>query len=262
VSTVPTRSSARADDGANPAAPVLAASGVSKRFADGTLALSDVTLSVERGEFVSIVGPSGCGKSTLLRITAGLSTASSGHVDTDCASIGYVFQEPTLLPWRTVEANVELAPMLHGIKKAERRKLVKEAIDLVKLTGFEKHYPRALSGGMAMRTSLARALTLQPDLFLFDEPFGALDAINRERLNEELLRIYTEKAFTGVFVTHAISEAVYLSTRVVVMSGRPGRVVATVDVPFEYPRSLELRYTPEFTEISHQVSQSLRDVYL
>jgi NitT/TauT family transport system ATP-binding protein len=261
VSAAPTRSSAGAEKEALAGLPVLAASRVSKRFADGTLALTDVTLDVQRGEFVSIVGPSGCGKSTLLRITAGLSSASGGHVDTNCSSIGYVFQEPTLLPWRTVEANIELAPMLHGVKKAERRELVREAIELVNLDGFEKHYPRALSGGMAMRTSLARALTLQPDLFLFDEPFGALDAITRERLNEELLRIYAEKAFTGVFVTHAISEAVYLSTRVVVMSGRPGRIVATVDVPFAYPRSLDLRFTAEFTEISHQVSQSLRDVY-
>jgi NitT/TauT family transport system ATP-binding protein len=239
--------------------PILQISEVAKRFKVGTLALTDVTLDVQRGEFVSIVGPSGCGKSTLLRLASGLSKLSSGRIETHCASLGYVFQDATLLPWRTVAANIELPTQLERIDRAERKRRVQHAIDLVKLNGFEEHYPRALSGGMAMRTSLARALTLKPDLFFFDEPFGALDAITRERLNEELLRLYASEGFTGVFVTHSISEAVYLSNRVIVMCGAPGRVVAEIEIPFDYPRVNDLRYDPKFNEISQRVSQALRE---
>ena len=175
-------------------------------------------------------------------------------------SLGYVFQDATLLPWRTVERNIEVPAMLEGVPKDKRAQLVREAIELVGLKGFEKYYPRALSGGMAMRTSLARSLTLTPDLFLFDEPFSSLDAITRERLNEELLQLYAVRGFTGVFVTHAIPEAVYLSNRVVVLSGRPGRVVAEYEVPFSYPRSQEFRYTDKFTEISRGIAESLREI--
>lgn len=242
------------------ASPILRFSEIAKTFADGTVALADITLAVRRGEFLAIVGPSGCGKSTLLRIASGLTTATEGHIEANFTSLGYVFQDPTLLPWRTVERNIEIPAMLEGLPKEERAKLVRNAIELVGLTGFDKHYPRALSGGMAMRTSLARSLTLKPDLFLFDEPFSSLDAITRERLNEELLRLYTGAGFTGVFVTHAISEAVYLSSRVVVMSDRPGRIVAEHTVPFTYPRSPEIRYSDEFTGISRKVSESLREV--
>lgn len=236
----------------------LAFDEVTKRFADGTQALRPVNFSVEEGEFVSIVGPSGCGKSTLLRVAAGLTAASSGatHVGTD--RIGYVFQDATLLPWRTVRRNIELLAELHGVPKAERRQRAAEAIVTVGLTGSETKFPRALSGGMKMRASLARALTMSPELFLFDEPFGALDEITRERLNDELLRLFVQRRFAGLFVTHSVAEAVYLSTRVVVMSDRPGRVVADLEVPFEYPRRQELRYTAKFAEFAGTVSSMLR----
>lgn len=234
---------------------------VSMRFPDGTETLDDVSLSVASGEFVTIVGPSGCGKSTLLRIASGLLEATSGTVDVDPAGIGYVFQDATLLPWRTVQKNVELLTELHGISKVERRQRVREAIDLVGLAGFENHFPKALSGGMKMRASLARALTMKPPVFLFDEPFGAVDEITRERLNEETLRLFSQQKFAGLFITHSISEAVYLSTRVLVMSSRPGRIVDSVDVPFAYPRHPDIRFDPAFGELSSRISHSLRGAH-
>ncbi len=231
---------------------------VALTFPDGTTALSGVDLTVARGEFVSVVGPSGCGKSTLLRIASGLETATEGVMTADTSRIGYVFQDATLLPWRNVTANVELLAELHGMSRAERKDKAKQAIELVGLSGFEKHLPRALSGGMRMRASLARSLTLDPELFLFDEPFGALDEITRERLNDELLRLYTEKQFGALFITHSVSEAVYISTKVVVMSGRPGRIVASFDVPFPAPRDPDIRFTAEFAELVGAVSHALR----
>jgi len=243
-----------------PAEPILDFVETSKRFSDGTVALQDLNLSIRPGEFVSLVGPSGCGKSTLLRIASGLSPITGGRVVTRYGSLGYVFQDATLMPWRTVQRNVELLAQLEGKPRAECRRLAREAIDLVGLSGFERHYPKALSGGMRMRVSLARSLTLNPDPFLFDEPFGALDAITRERLNDEVLRLYTDRRFTAVFVTHSISEAVYLSSRVVVMAPRPGRVIAEFDVPFDYPRTPHLRYEPEFSALSHEVAECLRGV--
>jgi NitT/TauT family transport system ATP-binding protein len=231
---------------------------VAMTFPDGTVALSGVDLTVGRGEFVTVVGPSGCGKSTLLRIASGLETASHGTVELDTSRIGYVFQDATLLPWRSVQTNVELLAELHGIPKKERAAKAKEAIDLVGLTGFEKHLPRALSGGMRMRTSLARSLTLDPEIFLFDEPFGALDEITRERLNDELLKLFAEKQFAGLFITHSVSEAVYLSTRVIVMSGRPGTIVDTFEVPFEMPRDPDIRFTADFAALVGDVSHALR----
>jgi NitT/TauT family transport system ATP-binding protein len=231
------------------------------RFPDGTDALDDVSLSVDSGEFVTIVGPSGCGKSTLLKIASGLLKASSGTVDVDPAGIGYVFQDATLLPWRTVWRNVELLTELHGISKAERERRVREAVDLVGLTGFEGHYPKALSGGMKMRASLARTLTMKPPVFLFDEPFGAVDEITRERLNEETLKLFEQERFAGLFITHSISEAVFLSTRVLVMSSRPGRIVESVDVPFEYPRHPDIRFDSTFGEISAHISHALRGAH-
>lgn len=233
--------------------------GVGMTFPDGTRALSSVDLWVKRGEFVSIVGPSGCGKSTLLRIASGLTEANDGSVRIATDRIGYVFQDATLLQWRNVRRNVELLAELNGIPKAERTAKAAEAIQLVGLTGFEKSLPKQLSGGMKMRTSLARSLTLDPELFLFDEPFGALDEITRERLNDELLRLFIEKRFAGLFITHSVSEAVYLSTKVVVMSGRPGRIVGVFDVDFPYPREPELRFTPEFAALSGDVSHALRE---
>jgi NitT/TauT family transport system ATP-binding protein len=234
-------------------------SGVAMQFPNGTVALSGVDLSVKRGEFVTVVGPSGCGKSTLLRIASGLESASEGSVQLGTSRIGYVFQDPTLLPWRSVQKNVELLAELHGQNKLERAGKAADAIRLVGLAGFEANLPNMLSGGMKMRTSLARSLTLEPELFLFDEPFGALDEITRERLNDELLRLFAEKQFAGLFITHSVSEAVYLSTKVVVMSGRPGRIVDAFDVPFDYPRNPDLRFTAEFAELAGKVSHALRD---
>jgi len=230
-------------------------------FPDGTHALDDVSFTVEPGEFVTVVGPSGCGKSTLLRIASGLEPASSGRCEVDKDSIGYVFQDATLLPWRTVQRNVELIAELHGVPTADRRARAAEAIELVSLTGHEDKYPKQLSGGMRMRCSLARSLVMDPAVFLFDEPFGALDEITRERLNDELLKLFVDVGFAGLFITHSIAEAVFLSTRVLVMSGRPGRIVADVPIPFEYPRLPELRYEPAFAELSGQISESLKEAH-
>jgi NitT/TauT family transport system ATP-binding protein len=237
---------------------LLAFSGVSKRFPDGTVALSDVDLSVGAGEFVSILGPSGCGKSTLLRLAAGLSRASEGSAQVGTDQIGYVFQDPTLLPWRTVQANVELFAELRRLPRDERRRRATEALDLVGLGDFARHYPLALSGGMRMRVSLARSLTLEPELFLFDEPFGALDEISRERLNDELLGLYLTKGFTALFVTHSVTEAVFMSSRVVVMSARPGRVLGSFPVPFGFPRPAGLRFAEPFAQLASKVSACLR----
>jgi NitT/TauT family transport system ATP-binding protein len=231
---------------------------VAMQFPNGTVALQGVDLTVNRGEFVTVVGPSGCGKSTLLRIASGLETASEGTASVATNRIGYVFQDATLLPWRTVTDNVELLAELNGVKAKARAALAQEAIDLVGLTGFEKNLPKELSGGMKMRTSLARSLTLEPELFLFDEPFGALDEITRERLNDELLKLFVEKQFAGLFITHSVSEAVYLSTKVIVMSGRPGSIVGAFDVPFAMPRDPDIRFTAEFAELVGEVSHALR----
>ena len=239
--------------------PLLDFRNVAMQFPNGTVALSGVDLTVNRGEFVTVVGPSGCGKSTLLRIASGLEKASEGTADLATKRIGYVFQDATLLPWRTVQANVELLAELNGQPKKKRAEKARAAIDLVGLAGFEQNLPKELSGGMKMRTSLARSFTLDPELFLFDEPFGALDEITRERLGDELLRIFVEQQFAALFITHSVAEAVYLSTRVVVMSGRPGRIVDTFEVPFENPRDPDLRFTPEFAALCGQVSHALRE---
>ena len=232
---------------------------VSMIFPDGTKALDEVSLTVRPGEFVSIVGPSGCGKSTVLRIASGLLSPSKGQVKLDDQNIGYVFQDATLLPWRSVQKNIELFMELEGVDKQTRRENAAAAIELVGLSGFEKHHPIRLSGGMKMRVSLARSLTLHPGLFLFDEPFGALDEITRERLNDELIALFLRERFGGLFITHSISEAVFLSTRVLVMSDRPGRIVGDFEIPFDYPRNEELRYDPLFAELSGTISQALRD---
>src|SRR5258706_10958886 len=231
---------------------------VSKVFPDGTRALDDVSLQVRSGEMVAIVGPSGCGKSTLLRLASRLSAPSSGEILVGDGNLGYVFQDATLLPWRTVQRNVELLAELAGVDRAERAKLAAEAIVLTGLTGFERHRPRALSGGMRMRVSLARALTMRPRIFLFDEPFGALDEITRERLNGELLGLFMREQFAGFFVTHSVSEATFLASRVLVMSARPGRILAEIAVPFSYPRPPELRFAPEFASVAGQISACLR----
>ncbi len=242
--------------------PALAFNGVGKTFPDGTEALRDVSFEVRRGEFVTVVGPSGCGKSTLLRLASGLDEVTAGACTVDRSNIGYVFQDATLLPWRSVQRNVELIAELHGVDKADRRERAAAAISKVGLAGFEKHYPKQLSGGMRMRASLARSLVMSPPVFLFDEPFGALDEITRELMNEEALRLFQLEGFAGLFITHSIYEAVFMSTKVLVMSGRPGTIVAEFDVPFDYPRSPELRFEPEFAELSGEVSHALRGAHV
>jgi NitT/TauT family transport system ATP-binding protein len=234
---------------------------ISHVFPDGTHTLDGISFGVDKGEFVTVVGPSGCGKSTLLKIASGLLDPSGGSVDVDRDRLGYVFQDATLLPWRTVQQNVELLTELHGFSKAERTRIASSAIELVGLSGFEHHYPKSLSGGMKMRASLARTLTLEPPVFLFDEPFGAVDEITREHLNEETQALFQREGFAGLFITHSISEAVFMSTRVLVMSARPGRIVAEYKVPFEYPRKPEVRFMPEFAKLSGEISQTLRGAH-
>lgn len=238
-------------------APALVLDGVGKRFATGTVALTGVDLSLRPGDFVSVVGPSGCGKSTLLRLASGLEQATSGSVAVSAGATSYVFQDPTLLEWRSAARNVELVAELRGLPRVERRRRAQVMLDLVGLGGFETQHPRELSGGMRMRVSIARALVAEPDLALFDEPFGALDEITRLQMQTELQKLFVLKSFAGLFITHSVSEAVYLSTRVLVMSGRPGRIVADVAVPWSYPRAPELRYAPEFATLTGRVSHAL-----
>jgi NitT/TauT family transport system ATP-binding protein len=230
-------------------------------FPDGTHAIDDVSFSVDPGEFVTVVGPSGCGKSTLLRIASGLTEHTGGVCDVNRESIGYVFQDATLLPWRTVEKNVELNAELQGIPKDERRRRAAEAIELVNLVGHEDKYPKQLSGGMKMRCSLARSLVLNPEIFLFDEPFGALDEITRERLNDELINLFNSERFAALFITHSIAEAVFLSTRVLVMSARPGRIIGDYRIPFGTERPHDLRFEAEFAEICGQINDDLKDAH-
>jgi NitT/TauT family transport system ATP-binding protein len=227
-------------------------------YGDGTEAIREASFDVHPGEIVAVVGPSGCGKSTLLRVASGLIQASGGEVSVDHDSLGYVFQDATLLPWRSVMRNVELLLELNGVPANERREIAQKNIDLVGLTGFENHYPKRLSGGMRMRTSLARSLTRNPKVFLFDEPFGALDEINRERMQDELLNLFMTQQFAALFITHSIQEAVFLARRVLVMSARPGRIAAEFEVPFEYPRHHDVRYEPAFAELNGRVSATLR----
>ncbi|HEX4223507.1 MAG TPA: ABC transporter ATP-binding protein [Pseudonocardiaceae bacterium] len=240
------------------AAPLLRMSGIGMRFADGTSALDSVDISVSAGQFVAVVGPSGCGKSTLLRLAAGLIQPTSGTVARQTDELTYVFQDPALLPWRTVLANVELAAELRRMPKAQRRRRAEEALELVGLTEFARHRPHTLSGGMRMRVSLARSLTLRPELFLFDEPFGALDEMTRERLGGEVTRLFATREFGAVFVTHSVTEAVFLSTKVIVLSGRH-RVLGEFDVPFDYPRPPQLRFEERFARLAGSVSACLRE---
>ncbi len=237
---------------------VIEAKGLGLTFTthDGPVyALSDVNLTVKEGDFVSFIGPSGCGKTTLLRVIADLEQATAGEIRVNGLTprearenrqYGYVFQAPALLPWRTVLGNVALPLEIFGVPKAERVARARAQLDLVNLKGFEKKFPWALSGGMQQRASIARALSFNPDLLLMDEPFGALDEIVRDKLNAELLRLWGETGKTVVFVTHSIPEAVFLSTKIVVMSPRPGRIIDVIDNPLPRARSLDIRETPNF----------------
>lgn len=236
--------------------------------ADGPVyALSGVNLTVNQGDFVSFIGPSGCGKTTLLRIIADLEQPTGGTIRVNGMSpeearkarqYGYVFQAPALYPWRTVERNVMLPLEIMGIAAAERRELARKNLELVNLKGFERKYPWQLSGGMQQRASIARALSFDPKLLLMDEPFGALDEIVRDSLNLQLLRLWRETQKTVVFVTHSIPEAVFLSTRIVVMSPRPGRIIDVIDCDFAPERDLAIRESKKFLEIAHRVREGLR----
>jgi NitT/TauT family transport system ATP-binding protein len=239
--------------------PMLEFVGVSKHFTSGTLALSHVTFAMAAREFVSIVGPSGSGKSTLLNLASGLGQPTEGEVRVGTDKIGYVFQDPALLPWRTVQGNVELLAELRGLSKAERRRRAVDAIELVGLSEFTQHRPHTLSGGMRMRASLARSLTLDPELFLFDEPFGALDEITRQRLGVELSRLFFARRFAAVLVTHSVTEAVFLGGRVLVMSERPGRIIGDFHVPFDFPRSPKILFDPDFTGLAQEIAACLVD---
>ena len=236
---------------------LLSCDGVSVRYPTGRLALDGITFKLDAGEFVSVVGPSGCGKSTLLRVVAGLLAPSAGSVTRSTDKIGFVFQDPTLLPWRSVRRNVELVGELDGVPRAERRARAQEALRRVGLADVADQRPGTLSGGMRMRVSLARTLTGRPDIFLFDEPFAAVDEINRARLGDDLQTLFVADRFGALFVTHSVAEAVYLSTRVLVMSQGPGRLIAEVPVPLPYPREPTVRYTAEFLALTAQVHNAL-----
>ena len=238
--------------------PIITFSSVSKNFGEIS-ALENINISVNHGEFLALIGPSGCGKSTILRLASGLDSPSSGKIDISTDKVGYVFQDATLMPWRTVRKNVGLLAQLEKFDKEIIKKKTDDILELVGLEDFADHYPIALSGGMKMRASLARSLVLDPELFLFDEPFGALDLITRGRLNVELLQLYTSKKFTSLFVTHSVEEALFLSSRVIVFSGRPGKIKGEFEVPFKYPRDTKIRYSSEFAELSGEVGKILED---
>lgn len=247
--------------------PLIEFSSVTKRFGSGPVVLDRISLSARRGEFVSLIGPSGCGKSTLLRIIAGLTNATDGAVtvagrspEEASADLSFVFQEPTLLPWLTVAQNIAAPQRLRGIPRNERAEIGKRVLEWVRLSDKAEAYPRQLSGGQKMRVSLARAVALAPQLLLLDEPFGALDEMSRERLNEELLTLHREQHWTAFFVTHSVAEAVFLSDRVIVMTPNPGRVHADIPIGLPRPRTNETRLARAYQETVANVSRILRDV--
>jgi NitT/TauT family transport system ATP-binding protein len=234
---------------------------LAKSFPSTGDVLVDLDLTVASGEFVSVVGPSGCGKSTLLRLLAGLESPNAGRIAFDGAAsapaVGYVFQEPRLLPWRRAWANVALPLELAGVARAERRRAAAAALALVGLADAAHVYPDELSGGMRMRASVARALVNAPSLLLLDEPFGALDEMTRQALNNELMALWRDRQWTALFVTHNVFEAVYLSQRIIVLGVQPGGVLAAIDVPFSFPREASLRAEPAFAALVGEVLQAL-----
>jgi NitT/TauT family transport system ATP-binding protein len=262
-----------AEAGSTRAAPssrtVVSMREVSKVFSNGTLALKDMSLDVRRGEFLSLLGPSGCGKSTALRIIAGLGAPSSGKIDWPSSNInsrglpegdvGFVFQEPTLMPWQTVFGNVYLPLRLKGISRTAARPRVMEMLAEVGLADFDKAYPRELSGGMKMRVSIARALVTKPKLLLMDEPFAALDEITRQKLNDDVLRLWRQSGITVIFVTHSVFESAFLSNRIVVMRARPGQVFADLPIDTSAVRDENYRTSEEYRATTYQVSRALQD---
>jgi NitT/TauT family transport system ATP-binding protein len=250
------------------AQPVIDISGLSLTFttADGPVyALQGIDLRIDDGDFVSFIGPSGCGKTTLLRVIADLEQATLGKISVngmtpqqarEARAYGYVFQAPALYPWRTVEQNVGLPLEIMGTADAAAR--IRRNLELVNLAGFENKFPWQLSGGMQQRVSIARALAVEPKLLLMDEPFGALDEIVRDKLNQQLLELWATTRKTVVFVTHSIPEAVFLSTRIVVMSPRPGRIIDMIETNLATNRTLEMRETPEFLKVAHRVREGLK----
>lgn len=250
---------------ADVAVPEVEFAGVSKSYG-GRAVLDAVDLRIAKGEFVTLIGPSGCGKSTVLKLISGLTVASGGAIRIDGMTprnarqtMSYIFQDATLLPWRTVRQNVGLGLELEGVVTNEREEKTAALLDLVGLSHVARAYPRELSGGMRMRVSIARALATSPRLLLMDEPFAALDEMARDRLNEELLRLREEQKWTAVFVTHSVAEAVFLSTRIVVLRPNPGRVYAMLPVDLPWPRTAESRTSPEFEALIARVSHALRE---
>ena len=247
--------------------PEIALQGVTKRYRNAALALENVSITIQRGEFVTFLGPSGCGKSTLLKIVSGLSPVSEGAVRVNgmtpqnaCEMMSFIFQDATLLPWRTVEQNVGLGLELEHAARPLRKERVARMLELVGLSQVAHRYPRQLSGGMKMRVSIARALVSRPRIILMDEPFAALDEMTRDRLNEELLRLYAEHRWTVLFVTHSVAEAVFLSSRVVILAAHPGRVAHEISIDLPWPRIAETRESIEFEEAVTHASRLLRGV--
>ncbi len=241
---------------------LLSLSNISKTFENGTLAIAQIDLNVLDGEFLSLVGPSGCGKSTALRIIAGLLKPDSGTVSYpgEKPELGFVFQEPTLMPWATALTNTRLPLDLEGMNKAEATDKAVRALKRVGLGGFENAYPRELSGGMKMRVSIARAIAAEPKLLLMDEPFAALDEFTRQALNDDLLKLWDEDALTVIFVTHSVYESTYLSSRVIAMTPRPGRIAADIALSDPRGRHADYRLTPEFAANAGRISTALREV--
>ena len=245
--------------------PEIALERVSKHFRNSAVALQNVSLTIQRGEFVTFLGPSGCGKSTLLRLVSGLSPVSEGTLKVNGMTpvnaremMSFIFQDATLLPWRTVEQNVGLGLELEYTARNVRRERVEKMLELVGLPHVASRYPRQLSGGMKMRVSIARALVSRPRILLMDEPFAALDEMTRDRMNEELLRLYAEQKWTVLFVTHSVAEAVFLSTRIVILSAHPGRVAHELVIDLPWPRTAETRESPQFEQLVTCASRLLR----
>src|SRR5580692_8030655 len=246
--------------------PQIEFANVSKRYSNTGMVLEAVDLTIFKGEFVTLIGPSGCGKSTVLKLIAGLTSPTHGAIKVDGTTprkaretVSYIFQDATLLPWRAVEQNVGLGLELEGVSKARRHEKTTALLKFVGLEHVAKAYPRELSGGMKMRVSIARALATSPRLLLMDEPFAALDEMSRDRLNEELLRLRQERQWTAVFVTHSVAEAVFLSTRIVVLAPKPGRVHTVLPVDLPFPRAASLRERPEFEALVARASHLLRE---